>query len=148
MLIRQAKKQDLNEMADLLAGLFAIESDFEINRNKQLNGLNMLLDNSTKGIIFVAEDDEKVIAMCSLQYLISTAEGGLGGLIEDMVVETKYSRQGVGSRLIEFIIEHARNAGLSRIQLLADKSNRPALNFYKKFKFANTNLQALRKTLK
>jgi len=148
MLIRQAKKQDLNEIADLLAVLFLIESDFVIDRDKQIRGISLLLENNSKGIVFVSEYHGRVIAMCSLQYLISTAEGGLVGLIEDMVVETKYSRQGVGSRLIEFVIEYARNMGLSRIQLLADKLNKPALNFYKKFKFANTNLQVLRKMLR
>ncbi|MBU1044046.1 MAG: GNAT family N-acetyltransferase [Candidatus Omnitrophica bacterium] len=144
MRIRQANKQDINQMADLLEVLFLIESDFTINRDKQMFGLRMLIDDPSKGIVFVADNDGKVIAMCALHYVISTAQGGVVGLIEDMIVKVNHRHKGIGSKLLERIIEYARVKNLSRIQLLADKDNHIALKFYEKMQFKNTKLIALR----
>ena len=148
MIIREAKKQDVNKIADLLAELFAIESDFCIDRSKQVAGINMILENADRGVVLVAEEDGEVAGMCTLQYLISTAEGGMVGLLEDMIVSKTYRKKGIGRKLVRRIISHARSKGIRRIQLLADVNNQAALNFYDRVCFSGTRLVALRKMIK
>ena len=61
----------------VLKELFTIEADFDFDQEKQIFGLNLLLT-SDKDCILVAQllNDDRVLGMCTLQTLISTAEGG------------------------------------------------------------------------
>jgi N-acetylglutamate synthase-like GNAT family acetyltransferase len=142
--IRKAHTDDLPEMAELLAELFKLETDFPVNRDRQLRGLADLLQ-ADKSAVWVAEDDGKLVGMVSLQILISTAEGGSVGLLEDLVVTEAYRGQGVGRRLLASVELWARENRLSRLQLLADQSNAAALEFYRSLNWSGTRMIALRK---
>jgi hypothetical protein len=89
--IRTAKPPDITQLTELLKELFTIETDFVFDQDKQACGLNLLLK-SEKDCILVAEslNDNKVLGMCTLQTLISTAEGGPVGLLEDLIVTADF----------------------------------------------------------
>jgi len=108
--------------------------------------LNLLLK-SEKDCILVAQllNDNKVLGMCTVQTLISTAEGGPVGLLEDLVVAAEFRHQGIGAKLLVEAVNWAECQGLKRLQLLADKNNLPALNFYQKQGWNSTQLVCLRK---
>jgi ribosomal protein S18 acetylase RimI-like enzyme len=144
--IRTANPSDIAQLVALLQELFAIEKDFVFDPVKQTNGLNQLL-NSDKDFILVAESSKvnKVVGMCTIQTLISTAEGGQVGLLEDLVVAAGFRHQGIGSKLLAEAIYWTECQGLKRLQLLADKNNLPALGFYKKQGWLATELVCLRK---
>ena len=143
--IRTAKFADIEALILLLTQLFEIETDFQINPEKQRAGLELLL-NSDNTKIFVAENaDSQVVAMCSVQILISTAEGTKVGLVEDLIVSATYRGQGIGKQLLRHLEQWAQQQGLTRLQLLADKHNQPALDFYHKQHWQTTQLIALRK---
>jgi len=140
--VRQARFSDIPAMVNLLSELFAIEVDFQINIEKQQRGLQMLMD-SRNAAVFVAESNEQIIGMCSLQILISTSQGSKVGLIEDVVVTKNWRGQGVGRELLEAAKIWGRTRGLTRLQLLADKFNQRALNFYQKEYWQPTRLVSL-----
>ncbi len=87
----------------------------------------------------------KVVGMCTIQTLISTAEGGQVGLLEDLVVAAGFRHQGIGSKLLAETVNWAECQGLKRLQLLADKNNLSALGFYKNQGWLSTELICLRK---
>ncbi|MDO9263988.1 MAG: GNAT family N-acetyltransferase, partial [Desulfosalsimonadaceae bacterium] len=95
--------------------------------------------------IKVAECDREVIGMCSAQTMISTAEGGVVALVEDLVVKSGWRGRGVGRMLLESMDDWSNSCGLKRLQLLADAENEPALAFYKKNGWKRTQLICLRK---
>jgi ribosomal protein S18 acetylase RimI-like enzyme len=144
--IRTAKPSDIPQLVELLKELFTIEADFDFDQEKQAYGLNMLL-NSEKDCVLVAEllSDSKLLGMCTVQTLISTAEGGPVGLLEDLIVAADFRHQGVGAKLLAEAANWAKCKGLKRLQLLADKNNLPALNFYQKQGWQSTQLICLRK---
>lgn len=144
--IRTAIPSDIPQLVELLKELFSIEEDFDFNQDKQTNGLNQLL-NSDKDCILVAHfhDDTKVLGMCTVQTLISTAEGGRVGLLEDLIVVSDFRNQGIGAKLIDKAVDWAERQDLKRLQLLADKNNRPALSFYEQHGWQATQLICLRK---
>jgi len=146
IIIRTAKPSDIPQLVELLKVLFAIEADFDFDRDKQAYGLNLLLK-SAKDCILVAEllSDNRMLGMCTVQTLISTAEGGPVGLLEDLVVAADFRDQGIGSKLVDEAVYWAQCQGLKRLQLLADKNNLPALNFYQKQGWESTQLVCLRK---
>ena len=102
---------------------------------------------SKKDCVVLAEHGAEIIGMCTVQTLISTAEGGYVGLVEDMVVANKYSGNGIGRQLILEIESWATSQGLTRLQLLANRNNQPALAFYTKMGWLETRLIGLRKVI-
>lgn len=146
--IRTAELSDIEALTELLAELFQIEADFQFDAQKQRAGLKLLL-HSDQACVFVAQtiDNKKVIAMCSMQTLISTAEGGKVGLVEDVIVNTAYRGRGIGKKLLQHLTEWAVQHDFKRLQLLADKTNASALTFYTQQRWQSTQLVALRKIL-
>ena len=145
--IRTATSADIPQMVALLKALFAIEADFDFDAEKQTRGLNLLLD-SAKDTILVAVpllDGNKVLGLCTVQTLISTAEGGPVGLLEDLIVAVDFRNQGIATRLVAAAVYWAECRGLKRLQLLADKNNGSALSFYQKQGWQATQLVCLRK---
>lgn len=144
--IRSATVRDLPAMTRLLQELFAIETEFEVDTQKQQHGLQMLLDSSTARI-WVAERRNRVVGMVSVQLMVSTAEGGFSGLLEDLIVSSPYRRRGLGTALVNAAVKWAQGEGATRIQLLADGRNVPAIIFYRKQDWKQTNMIALRRPL-
>jgi len=121
-MIRPAQLEDIDALLLLLQQLFGIEDDFEFDAKKQMRGLRLLL-NSTNAVIMIAESQGSVIAMGTAQLVISTSEGGPAVLIEDVVVNPSWQKQGIGSMLLEWLGDWGAMHGANRMQLLADRTN-------------------------
>jgi GNAT superfamily N-acetyltransferase len=146
--IRHARPEDIPRMCDLLAELFSIESDFVPDREKQAHGLGALIALPPgKALVLVAVIDGLVAGMATVQALISTAEGGRVGLVEDVIVDREFRSRGIGTLLLEGIITWSTSAGLKRLQLLADRDNRLALDFYSLRGMDLTRLICLKKMM-
>lgn len=144
--IRPAQSNDINAMIRLLRELFAIETEFNVDSDKQRRGLKMLLEASNAGV-WVAERRGRVVGMVTVQLVVSTAEGGPSGLLEDLVVSSAFRRRGLGKALLNAAVEWCRWQGATRIQLLADGHNVPAVIFYRKQEWKQTNMVALRRSV-
>jgi len=142
-----ATPADLEAMADLLAELFTLESDFQPERDKQLRGLRLILENPQIGRLFVLRVDDQVAGMANALITISTAEGGPVLLLEDVIVKAKFRGLKFGRRLGEHVLDWARDNGMPRVTLLADKDNSPALAFYERLGFERSAMRVLRKNL-
>lgn len=141
--LRKARTQDLEQLTALLKLLFTIEADFSFNAAKQRQGLALMLDND-RGCILVAEEAGRIIGMCTGQVVISTAEGGPAVLVEDVVVESGHRGRGVGRDLMAAMAGWGLEQGATRLQLMADKNNFPALSFYQNLGWRMTALICLR----
>ena len=147
--IRNARPGDLDAMTALLRELFSIETDFEIDEKRQRRGLSLMLDGCGKHrCVQVAEVAGKVVGMCTAQLLVSTAEGGQVALIEDMVVTNAFRQKGIGRRLLESLEAWAHKHDVLRLQLLADRTNFSALDFYDKNGWTPTRMICLRRKWK
>jgi ribosomal protein S18 acetylase RimI-like enzyme len=144
-IIRRAVNSDISSMIRLLRILFSIETDFTFDELTQRKGLEIMLDDFSNRCIMVAELNQRIVGMCTAQILVSTAEGGIVALIEDLVVEDSYRGQGLGKELLLTIEDWAMARGVRRLQLLADRNNAPALNLYQKINWKYTQLICLHK---
>jgi len=145
IVIRRAELCDLDALTRLLDALFRIEEDFAPDLAKQRRGLALMLERSATRCALVAEVQSQVVGMCTAQLLISTAEGGPSALIEDVVVDAHFRSRGIGRRLMDAITAWADEAGATRLQLLADKNNYVALDFYAHIGWERTQLVCLRR---
>jgi len=145
--IRAAKLGDVEPMVELLRALFALEPDFAFNPYKQRQGLVKLICQEQGKCALVAEVGERLVGMCTAQTVISTAEGGPVGWVEDVVVAPAYRGKGVGKRLLMTLESWAVAEGLKRLQLIADHDNDPAKAFYTQMGWHPTRMVAMRKML-
>ncbi|RMG93795.1 MAG: GNAT family N-acetyltransferase [Candidatus Dadabacteria bacterium] len=144
--IRAANATDVPELCRLLGQLFRLEADFSPDPSRQAKGLERLLAaDPSRAAVFVAEAGGRVVGMVSLQVLVSTAEGGEVGLLEDLIVDESLRGRGIGTALLAAAEGWARSRGLLRLQLLADRENGPALGFYRARRWGPTQLVALRR---
>jgi len=141
--IRPARQQDIDSMILLLKYLFTIEEDFTFDPGRHASALQLLLANEN-ALLLVAEVGGSVVGMCSGQIVISTAEGGLSLLVEDLAVVEQQQGKGIGRRLLQTLTEWAKSRRISRMQLLADRNNEPALKFYETRGWQSTQLICLR----
>lgn len=126
---RGAEPRDAPRLVALIGELFALETAFAVDPARQEKGLRALLV-SPSAHILVADANDDVVGMCTVQLTVSTAEGGPSGLIEDVVVDRAWRGKGIGRALLDQAEAWARSQGASRVQLLADQRNTPALEFY------------------
>lgn len=157
--IREAAERDLDALVELLGLLFSLEADFAIDAVRQRRGLEQMLParpgarsggaSSAGRLVLVADDAEagRVVGMATAQVVVSTAEGGPALLVEDVVLRPEARGRGLGRALLERIEAWGRRLGATRLQLVADRDNAPALAFYAACGFHPTNLVCLRRTL-
>lgn len=146
--IESATLDDLLPLAELLFELFSLEADFIPDHAKQMKGLQLILEQPNRGRIFVLRCGDRIIGMINLLITISTAEGGVVLLLEDMVIHHNYRKQGYGSKLLKYAIDYAREKNFLRISLLTDGSETEARDFYKHHGFIESEMVVMRQSLR
>ena len=142
--IESATLEDMPQLVELLAALFSEEEDFKPDPTKQEHGLRMILEQPNRGRIFVLRTDHMVLGMVNLLFTISTAEGGMVILMEDVIVHPQHRRQGYGGRLLDYAIQFAREKRLKRITLLTDRISAESQAFFNKHGFQFSTMIPMR----
>jgi len=143
-----AKSADLPRLVELLGMLFESEAEFSADAEKQRSALQALLADPAKGRIFVAREGRQVVAMASLLYTISTAEGGKAALFEDLVTAPEHRKRGIGEALLKHVVAAARSEGVLRITLLTDMQNERAQAMYRRVGFVGSPMKPMRLKIK
>jgi ribosomal protein S18 acetylase RimI-like enzyme len=167
VVLKKAEREDVPILAGFLGELFSLEEDFVSDMDKQSRGLMLALDNpdlvdvykvllsdktdyeagnepketaADGGICSGTHTSNEIIGIIVLHKFISTAEGSWTERIEDLYIRPGYRKSGIGTEIIDEVIRLAKEDGLCRIILQADKDNQPALNFYRRYGFEEMNL--------
>jgi len=148
VVIEPATEADLDELSQLLGELFAQESDFRPDKDKQLRGLRLIFEQPSRGRVFVLRCDGAIVGMINLLFTISTAEGGFVMLLEDLVVHKRYQGHGYGARLLRHAIDFATKKNFLRITLLTDRPENLAQEFFRRHGFVESSMIPMRLWLK
>src|SRR6185436_4113025 len=139
-----ARDSDLPQLVELLGLLFDQEAEFRPDAAKQSVALKLILSDPVRGRIYVARDGRRLVAMASLLYTVSTAEGGKAAWFEDLVVHPDYRQQGTGQKMLAYVIGQARADGVLRITLLTDMQNERAQALYRRAGFVGSPMRPMR----
>jgi len=91
--------------------------------------------------LIIAELNGQVIGTLHLMFLPSISfQGGLRAQIESVRVDTRYQNRGIGSEMMKWAIEHAKQRGAHIVQLTTHKSREDAHRFYERLGFKGTHL--------
>ena len=144
VVIEPATEADLDELSDMLGGLFSQESDFRPDKEKQLRGLRLIFEQPSRGRVFVLRRDGVIVGMINLLFTISTAEGGFVVVLEDLVIHKEFQGHGYGAMLLKHAIEFARQKNFLRISLLTDRPENQAQEFFRRHGFHESSMIPMR----
>lgn len=118
--IREADVQDL-------IAVDAIENSTVLpNKMSEKDFQNSILSKNHK--LFVAELEGKIVGFVMIEI---TDEIN----IENVVVEKSYRNYGIGTRLLEFVVDYAKSQNINTLSLEVSENNLTAYLLYKKFGF-------------
>lgn len=81
---------------------------------------------------FVAENEGQIVGM-ALYYTKYSTWKGKAIYLDDIVVNEKYRRYGIGGKLFEAVVKVCKEMGVRKIDWQVLSWNEPAINFYKKY---------------
>jgi N-acetylglutamate synthase-like GNAT family acetyltransferase len=145
--VEPATIEDLPALTELVMSLFTQSGDFSPDKTVQERGLQLILEQPSRGRIFVVRNRHEIFGMVNLLFTISTARGGFVILMEDVVIHPSHRGQGYGAKLIEYVVEFARKKQFKRITLLTDKISAESQEFFRKHGFEYSNMIPMRRII-
>ena len=99
------------------------------------------IDRDPNHELIVAEREGEVIGTLHLMFLPSVSfQGGLRAQIESVRVDKRFQNRGIGSQMMKWAIERARQRGAQMVQLTTHKSRLDAHRFYERLGFKSSHL--------
>lgn len=143
--VESATIEDLDALVELTTSLFSGSDDFTPDAEAQRRGLALILEQPSRGRIFVLRNGDRIFGMVNLLFTISTAMGGFVIQMEDVIVLPDHRGQGYGTQLLEHVVEFAHQKDFKRITLLTDKISAESQNFFRKHGFEYSNMIPMRR---
>jgi GNAT superfamily N-acetyltransferase len=139
MKIRKAKPADAAVIAEFNRNLAWETEKLKLNDRVVDRGVRSLLNDASKGIYFVAEQDGKVIGQLMITYEWSDWRDGNIWWIQSVYVASDFRQQGVFRKLFQ----HVKKLGRSRrdvcgLRLYVEKNNRRAHRAYERLGMKHT----------
>jgi len=99
------------------------------------------IDRDSNHELIVAEQNGEVIGTLHLMFLPSVSfQGGLRAQVESVRVDKRVQSQGIGSAMMKWTMERARQRGAHVIQLTTHKTRLDAHRFYERLGFKGSHL--------
>jgi ribosomal protein S18 acetylase RimI-like enzyme len=111
---------------------------------KGLNdALDLFLEHSELGFVWMAYDDNGVAGICVVCYAISTSLGSVVVKLDDVSVKSDRRGAGIGTELLNQLKEQLRKESVARIDVAVHLDNPEAKHFYEKAGFIALNEERL-----
>ena len=137
--VRVAREGDIPRILELYRELAITTSQAEQHRNPSLDDCRRVFAEVSTVLgheLLVAEDKGEVVGTMVLLIVPNLSHGASPwALVENMVVDQRYRRRGLGRLLMDYAIARAKEAGCYKIQLLSNKKRREAHRFYSSLGF-------------
>lgn len=142
-LFRLATRQDLLSIVRMLA-----DDDLGSQREQVKNPLSESYYSAFEQIkkdpnheLIVAERNGEVIGTLHMMFLPSVSfQGGLRAQIESVRVDKRFQSQGIGSEMMKWAMERAKQRGAHLVQLTTHHSRVDAHRFYQRLGFEGSHL--------
>lgn len=143
MRIREAVESDLEAIIGLLA-------DDEIGREREdctrpvpecyTRAFAEIASDPNNSLYAVCDDEGSVIGCFQLSFTrYLSHKGSLRATLENVRIASALRGRGLGTELLRFVVDTARERGAAQIQLTSSKSRLASHRFYTRFGFQNTH---------
>ena len=132
MIIRPGKKSDIPQVFELIKEL----AEYEKALDKVSNTVEKLEEDgfgpNPVYELFVAEIENSIVGIALTYYRFSTWRGKVIYL-EDLIVKEHMRRKGIGKKLFDMVLDHAKVTSCVGLSLQVLDWNELGINFYKKY---------------
>ena len=132
MIIRPGKKSDIPQVFQLIKEL----AEYEKALDKVSNTVEKLEEDgfgpNPVYELFVAEIENKIVGIALTYFRFSTWRGKVMYL-EDLIVKEHMRRKGIGKKLFDMVLDHAKVTSCVGLSLQVLDWNDLGINFYKKY---------------
>ena len=139
VIIQQATKADLPAIIELMKALTLTTSTAESGRTPQPADFERIFEQiagDPNRRLFVAQVDGQIVATADLLIAPNISHRGLPwATLENVVVAENMRQRGIGRKLLQHIIDTARQSGCYKICLSSDKRRTEAHNLYQSLGF-------------
>jgi len=143
ILFRRATRADLPAIVRMLADdeLGSQREQVENPLPESYYSAFKQIDSDPNHELIVAERNGEVIGTLHLMFLLSVSfQGGLRAQIESVRVDKRFQSQGIGSDMMKWAMERARQRSAHVVQLTTHKSRVDAHHFYERLGFQGSHL--------
>jgi GNAT superfamily N-acetyltransferase len=143
ILFRQARRADLPPIVRMLA-----DDELGSQRERVENPLPESyysafdqINNDPNHELIVADLDGEVIGTLHLMFLPSVSfQGGMRAQVESVRVDKRFQNKGIGSGMMKWTMDRARQRGAHVVQLTTHSSRVDAHRFYERLGFKGSHL--------
>lgn len=143
MEITKASRADVPVIVQLLADdkLGKLREDFrDPLPEKYYQAFDIINNDPNQELIVVKNDQDEIIGTLQLSFIQGlTHQGSIRAQIEAVRVREDQRGQRVGERLLQWVIQRAKDKGVYLLQLTTDKQRPDAIRFYERLGFRATH---------
>lgn len=111
------------------------------------SALELILTNDLHGYVYLIYVDEEIIGYLVITFGFSLEYGGRDAFVDEIYIQAKYRRQGIGSKTLLFAEEICRSHGIQALHLEVERENINAQIVYQKAGFVDHSRYLLTKRL-
>ncbi|MBT4989904.1 MAG: GNAT family N-acetyltransferase [Rickettsiales bacterium] len=140
--IRKASKEDVPDIVRIISDnpIGALREDFQENIPNSYYVAFDRIDQDINQLLVVAEIKSNIVGTLQISFISNmSVKGAYRALIEGMHVDSKYRGEGVGTFMMEWAINKARQKGCNIAQLTSNKERIDAHRFYSRLGFVATH---------
>ena len=132
MTVRLAQKNDIEQIAKNNVQLARISENKYIESQKVLEGVKQVIKDRHKGFYVVAEEKNIIIGQVLVTFEWSDWQAFNIWWLQSIYVKEKWRRQGVLTKLLDFIHDLAVKENVTTFRLYVHKKNKKAITIYEK----------------
>lgn len=125
--IRNAEENDFQQ----IVGLFNEFAMFEKLPGKMTNSVDRMIGEKDFFSCFVAVTSDNIIIGYASYFFCYYTWIGKSLYMDDLYVKTEYRTKGIGTKLMNKVIEFAKESNCHKLRWQVSEWNKPAVEFYK-----------------
>lgn len=122
--------------------------DFQFDETGVHQAVAELVANPALGRLWVIEQQNAAIGYVALCFSFSLESHGRDAIIDEIYLLPEFRGQGIGTTAMQFVEAAARQLGLKRLFLEAERANSGAVTLYQKLGFEDLGRFLLNKALR
>lgn len=144
--IRRATAADAAELQRLLAVQLA-EHQVHIHGGRLAAAIQGVLDDPARGFFLVAGEAGRAMGVAYVSFIWALEHGGRAAWLEELYVEPAHRESGLGTRLLEVVLDECRQAGCAALDLEIDAGHERVWSLYQRHGFRSLPRRRIVRTL-
>jgi GNAT superfamily N-acetyltransferase len=132
--IAPATVDDCRECAGLLVGQLS-EHGVDASAKQLAQVLENVVADAGRGFLVLARDNTRIIGVAYVATILSAEHCGLVAWLEELYVLPEHRSRGVGTALLNAVLQRAHAAGVVAMDLEIDADHSRAESLYRRFGF-------------